>query len=84
MNDLFEFTGEFYSRPKQEIPVGERSKPIRQHDNLYPEGEFVGRPEQSAPLRGDRMPTKRPEDNLRPEGNSLINIFISEKRNCIA
>ena len=65
----FDYLGEFYKKPKEQVPVGERSKPIRQSDNLYPEGEFMDRPTQQAPMRGDRADVKRPQDNLKSEGS---------------
>jgi hypothetical protein len=63
------FAGDFYQRPKDQHMNGERAKPIRQEDNLHPEGAFYGRPQQGAPLKGDRAEVKRPVDNLKTEGN---------------
>lgn len=60
--------GEFYKPLKESVQPGEKAKPIRQSDNLHPEGEFYQRPDQGAPLRGDRADVKKPIDNLRPEG----------------
>jgi len=58
------------------VTPGERAKPIRQGDNLRPEGEFYERPRQGAPLKGDRADIKKPVDNLRPEGTSFLCSFI--------
>lgn len=32
-------------------------------------GDFYERPKEKGPLKGDRAPIKKPEDNLRPEGD---------------
>lgn len=69
------FVGDFYQRPKQGPVIGERSRPIRQEDNLHPEGDFYDRPQHAAPLKGDRADIKKPIDNLKPEGT-----FINSKK----
>jgi len=60
--------GKFYESPKKEAPQMDKRTPIRHDDNLYPEGKFYERPKEDAPLKGDRYTAKKPEDNLRPEG----------------
>ncbi len=69
--NLYVSIGDFYQRPKEDVVMGERAKPIRQSDNLHSEGQFYDRPQQAAPLKGDRADVVRPTDNLRPEGNVL-------------
>lgn len=60
--------GDFYQKPKEDFGPGERAKPVRQVDNLFPEGQFYERPQQAAPLKGDRADIRKPHDNLKPEG----------------
>lgn len=60
--------GDFYQRPKEQVVPGEKAKPVRQTDNLHPEGQFYDRPQQAAPMKGDRADIRKPQDNLKPEG----------------
>lgn len=60
---------------KASVQPGERRQPAKKPDNLHPEGEFYQRPDQGAPLRGDRADIKKPVDNLRPEGKLKILIL---------
>ncbi|KZC04400.1 hypothetical protein WN55_02762 [Dufourea novaeangliae] len=61
--------GEFAKRTPQKVGPAERRTPIRHEDNLHPEGDFYMSPKDDfTPKRGDRAPLKKPQDNLRPEG----------------
>jgi hypothetical protein len=61
-------TGEFYKRPVEEAPKGDRRSPIKHKDNLFPEGQFYSPEKAPAPGPGDRGEVRKPKDNLRLEG----------------
>ena len=71
-SDHIHFEGKFDERTTSHHDYCEQ-KITRRHaahfeDNLKMEGQFYQRPKESAPLKGERAPVKKPEDNLHPEG----------------
>lgn len=62
------------------MPVGERAKPVRQSDNLFPEGSFYERPAEQVPLRGERAEVRKPTDNLKSEGKLELYLLVLLKR----
>ena len=77
-----EFTGE--RRSDFKVTRGERAPIKKPHDNLKPEGDFVGRPKEEAPKVGERAPVVKPQDNLKPEGDfeSMQFLNILKLRQC--
>ena len=66
--DNIAFKGDFPQRHVEPIPKLERTKPIMHDDNLKQTGQHYYPDKAAAPKMGDKYPTKRPVDNLIPEG----------------
>ncbi|KAK6630596.1 hypothetical protein RUM43_014581 [Polyplax serrata] len=49
------------------LTPGDRPRPVRPEDNLFPEGEFEKRPKDEF-VPAERPKQKKPKDNLKPEG----------------
>jgi len=59
--------GDFERHQPEKYRPAERPEPVKQRDNLKPEGDF-DRPTKEKFVPAERPKQKRPEDNLRPEG----------------
>ena len=69
VDNLTSSDAKFYEKPVEKVGPGERRAPIRQKDNLQPEGKFYSPTKEAAPTHGERAPIKRPEDQITlPEG----------------
>ena len=76
VDNLTSFGDKFYEKPVETYGPGERRSPIKQSDNLRPEGKFYSPQKEDAPLRGERAPVKKPVDQFPvPEGKKLKSLI---------
>jgi hypothetical protein len=83
VDNLTNSDAKFYEKPVENFGPGERRAPIIHKDNIQtPEGKFYSPPKEDAPLRGDRAPIKKPQDQF-PISEGNLTAQKSEGRNVV-